>query len=298
MSLQSQVRRLGKHISVEDQLKIYEKRHRLQSRIDAFVTEGQNILRSDADDTSTLPAPVTARIWEDEDRVPVDETDDTSHNPTVDPESDAIYPEWQILPLPSSRSITAESPKLLRDLAEMQLQLEQGQANDALHKLRLAIGHKSFLYRYKVRRAPNYDSRTRAYDDVRSFQTVISTHADVYSACRQAMIALHADEDTMRIYQVLKREDLRTDTAVVNPNERGQRNNEMSWIWGVANPETASSPEWMEECKFCTFAILSGGLTSIQSIPGQLSPGPGTDVKMEGRKNTFTVRDGMDKVIL
>ncbi len=84
-----------------------------------------------------------------------------------------------MLSLPSSQNLTTDSPKLLQDLAEVQLELEKGQANDALHKSRLAIGHKSFLYRYKIRRAPNYNSHTHAYNDVRSFQNVISAHTDM-----------------------------------------------------------------------------------------------------------------------
>ena len=33
------MRRLGKHVSVEDQLKLHDKRQQLQSRIDSFITQ-------------------------------------------------------------------------------------------------------------------------------------------------------------------------------------------------------------------------------------------------------------------
>jgi len=39
----------------------------------------------------------------------------------------------------------------LATMASQELELRQGQANDALEGLRLALGHKSLLFRTKVR---------------------------------------------------------------------------------------------------------------------------------------------------
>lgn len=227
-----------------------EKRRRLQTRIDEFVSQGEKLLVDfTATTPATLSAPVVASEW-DGDEDSSGQASSLSSAGSVDPEDSSVYPELQTLSLPSTQSITPLSPPHLRILVDWQLQLEQGQANDALHKLRLAIGHKSFLFREKVRKAENYDKRTRAYDDVRNFQMVISHHADVYSACRQAMIDLGADEEAMKPYQELKKEHLKTDTAVVNPNERGQRNYKLSWIWGLHDPDSQETPEWLDECEY------------------------------------------------
>lgn len=144
---------------------------------------------------------------------------------------------------------TGDPSPLLRTLMGHELELQIGHANDALHKLRLAIGHKSFFYRKNVRPARNYDTRTRAYSQVRSFDISISQHANVYTACKRSMVALGANPQTLQRYQDLKPEHLRADTTVINPNERGHRNDRMAWIWGSHDPQTQDSPEWMRECK-------------------------------------------------
>lgn len=154
-----------------------------------------------------------------------------------------------ILPLPSSLTITSESPSSFQLLAKKQLQLEIGHANDTLHKLRLAIGHKSFVYRKRVRAATNYAKRNRAYAQVRTLDQTVSHWADVYKACREAMVALGAEDKTLDIYRVLEKSDLVTDTTVMDPNARGQKTKKMSWIWKLQGPKNQKTPDWMKECE-------------------------------------------------
>ena len=84
----------------------------------------------------------------------------------------------------------------------------------------------------------------------------MSFNADIYKACRQAMIALGAKEDILQKYKDLKREDLKTDTAIMNANEPGYRNDQMSWIWHIRHPETESNPSWLKEYKISSFCKL------------------------------------------
>ena len=163
LSLQSEVRRLGKNISVEDQLKLYDKRHRLQSRIDAFILESKAFLPSDSDDEEGWNSQISSVVWEDDEE---NSGDDNEPHPVIDSDSNAAYPERQVLSLPSSYSISKNSLALLWNLAEQKMKLEKGQANDALHKLQLAIAHKSFLYWHKVRKASSYAQWNWVYDDV------------------------------------------------------------------------------------------------------------------------------------
>ena len=102
-------------------------------------------------------------VWEDDEE---NSGDDNEPHPVIDSDSNAAYPERQVLPLPSSHSISENSLTLLRNLVEQEMELEKGQANDALHKLQLAIAHKSFLYQHKVRKASSYAQQNQAYDDV------------------------------------------------------------------------------------------------------------------------------------
>lgn len=72
------------------------------------------------------------------------------------------------------------------------------------------------------------------------------------------MIALGADEDTLATYKELTKQDLKTDTTVVNPNERGARDTRMSWIWRL-NDSDGDAPVWMDECessRSVVFAML------------------------------------------
>ena len=156
--------------------------------------------------------------------------------------------EKQFLPLPYSRKCTAHSSDRIQRLIEKQLQLEQGHANDALHKVRLAIGHKSFLYRHQYRHAPNYDTRTRSGKSIRTTQANATYNADIYTACRTAMEALGAGDEVLEKYKKLAREDLRANTSISDPNPRGARNERLSWIWGMHRPDDEST-DWMDECE-------------------------------------------------
>ena len=71
-------------------------------------------------------------MWKDDEE---NSGDDNEPHPVIDSDSNAAYPERQVLPLPSSYSVSEYSPALLRNLAEQKMELEKGQANDALHKL-------------------------------------------------------------------------------------------------------------------------------------------------------------------
>lgn len=183
------------------------------------------------------------RYWDPDVESPEDGAEsDSSGN---EEEGSLQPPEHQAIPLPSS--LTKLSTVRILEVAKQQLKLEIGLANETLHKLRLAVGEKSFLYRNKVRPANNYAKRNRAYADIRNLDRSMNHNADVYHACRAAMEALNADQRTLDRFQVLKREDLKTDTAVMDPNARGQRNKRMSWIWESHDP-TQQSPNWMTEC--------------------------------------------------
>jgi hypothetical protein len=65
-------------------------------------------------------------------------------------EDEAILPEKMSLFLPSSLELAELHQFGLMDLATQELKLRKGQANDALDKLRLALGHKALLFRTQV----------------------------------------------------------------------------------------------------------------------------------------------------
>jgi hypothetical protein len=64
--------------------------------------------------------------------------------------TEATSPEQISLLLPSSLELSDLHRLGLMSLANQELQLWKGQANDALEKLRLALGHEALLFRTEV----------------------------------------------------------------------------------------------------------------------------------------------------
>jgi len=82
------------------------------------------------------------------------EKEDWPLNPHLDEDPNGwqtIAPEHMSIFMPSSLQIADMHRLGLVTMASQELELRQGQANDALEGLRLALGNKSLLFRTKVR---------------------------------------------------------------------------------------------------------------------------------------------------
>ncbi|KIO04882.1 hypothetical protein M404DRAFT_92005, partial [Pisolithus tinctorius Marx 270] len=77
------------------------------------------------------------------------------------------------LPLPSALGIDACRARGLQNLAEMELKLCTGQANDALHGLRLTLADKVAVFRGVVRTAKSYSTKTWAWDMIRAINVSV-----------------------------------------------------------------------------------------------------------------------------
>lgn len=223
------VRAAKKNPTVEQQLSLQERRRRLQSRIDSFTLRGGEYIG----DFATLPSNTLEQDWLDADEDEDDSVPSTLSVADLPVIVDVTNPEQQSIPLPSSYDKERWTSSLRR-LAKCELKLREGQANDALHLLRVAIAHKSFIFRTRIRKnAPNtnFAKRLRSYGDARAVQMSIDSAAKVYSTARKAMITLGADDELLDRYQLLTRDDLHASTAVANSNEAGQGKKKLSWIW-------------------------------------------------------------------
>lgn len=147
-------------------------------------------------------------------------------------------------------------------VVKCEMELRQGQANDALHSLRIAIAQKSFVFRTRIRKnAPTagYTKRLRGYGDARAVQVTISLAAKVYSISRNAMSILSPESAVLEKYKILTKEDLVASTAVADPNARGQSRTKLSWIWQVVS--NSDNPEFLDQRRFyflfCLILIMS-----------------------------------------
>lgn len=231
-----------------DRLEIDRRRERLQRRIEVWHRQGsEHLSQSTSEDLEVLEDQLDYNPqWAD----PLDEAE----NPfTIQAEES---PESSLLVLPSA--ITVGCPTAL---SAIELELRQGQANDALHAIRLGLVSKARLFRTSVRNAGNYTRRTRAWDSVNSEEANLRHHARVYSRARGAMINLGARASILSLYQELRPEHLKATTAIMDPMLPNHRNDKLAWFWKVnTSLDTEGEDNWMLECKPQRF-FPSGSLT-------------------------------------
>jgi hypothetical protein len=139
---------------------------------------------------------------------------------------------------------------MAEDLIPLEMSLREGQANDALHNLRIYLCNKAILFRTTVRQANSQALKTRAWSQVTSVQQAVSLHASIYTKTRKQMMKLEPGQDQLQKYKPLLREQLKISTAVGDPNARGQRNESLAWFWSVEVDLGGPDQSWNEECEF------------------------------------------------
>lgn len=213
------------------QLDIAKRRERLLARIISFQDQAE-IFMSALNIESSQPELVD-EDWSDE------ETDNKGPEELFELAQDGV----QHLSVGSVESITLFLPSTfgedsckhagLTTVILKEIALREGQANDSLHQLRLSIGQKSFLFRTQLRNAASKTRKTKAWDDISAVGNTVSHHRRVYHSARDALIALGAPSEVLNKYQVIHTKDVRSSTAIVDPNARGQRNVSLPWFWSV-----------------------------------------------------------------
>jgi hypothetical protein len=136
----------------------------------------------------------------------------------------------------------------VQSLADKEVQLRRAQANDAIHRICLALGFKSALFRTQVRPANTQQTKTRAWNAVHSVDTTIHEHARIYSMARDAYRKIRQEGAAGPDLLQLQKEDLHIATLVLGSEQSGQRNAQTSWIWGFGQT-TEDDGTWMDECK-------------------------------------------------
>ncbi|KAI0944571.1 hypothetical protein AcW1_002246 [Taiwanofungus camphoratus] len=215
---------MGQNLTTQQKIQLVEKRRKLQMRINSFESQRSRYMASLMDDNG--------EEWEDE-VLPLDqdlgeEWDVTEmDNPFEVPSSQGVNPEveakYSSLSLSSTTRVNRCHRAGLQVLLQQEMDLREGQANDALHQIWIAIRQKSFLFRTKVRHAKSQQRKTRAWQDVNTIDKTLQHHARVYSKAWKALVLLEAPADLLAKYQVLHREHLKVSTAVADPNKRGER---------------------------------------------------------------------------
>ena len=173
------------------------------------------------------------------------------------PADGRINAEYISLHLPSHLGRSWCIKNAAEDLANKELRLREGQLNDALHHIRIALGHKSYLFRNDVRPARTQRLKTRAWAEVHAVESTVQHHARVYNRARQSMLHLGADASLLDRYKVLERQDLKIDTTVIASDVRGQRNRSLPWFWSMDVRRDADVGAWMKDCRRISVYVRS-----------------------------------------
>jgi hypothetical protein len=261
LSLQALVKKIGSHPTPDQQRDITLRRARLQERVDTFQKQAANFIHAVSDggddsweDTSAREV-YTGAEFDDINEEGADEcTPSTSgHGQIQIPEDitagSSANAEHISLHLPSHLGHHWFEANGARDLVKAELRLREGQLNDSLHHIRIALGHKSYLFRNDVRPARTQRLKTRAWAEVHAAESTVQHHARVYVRARQALVDLGAGSFLLDRYQVLTRQDLSIKTSVIAPQVRGQRNKSLPWFWTMDVRRDTDVGEWMEDCK-------------------------------------------------
>ena len=287
-SLRRDARKLSKKTTVIERTGIEDRRRQLEGRIKAFHRKADTLM--DIEDLEDLP-PLDVDVedgerevleeWagvdpssvvEDEDVVEEDEVSSTasSHEENIgsdvesDEEDPVAYPEKMALSLPSRLGRDYISRHGLETLGKQEIELRVGQANDSLAALRVELGHKSLLFRSKVRYSKNQKGKTRAWKEVAQSAGRVMKHVASYQRAQRALGRLGADEGILEQYQDIKKDDLKISSDMVEENRIGQRNHTLAWFWRLGPQTDAEGDSWMQECMWTL--LLKFRLTLILGV--------------------------------
>lgn len=209
MELQDTVRRRS---GPDDQEIIEEKRDAL---VAMFVQLKDLQIAAGITESAALPMPVLD-----------DETEYDEHDEMISTETDSeIVPvERKIIVIPSNGNVVTNA-------TDLEIRFRTRQAETQLNRLRDIIADISFQYSHVIRGQIRKDVRTRSQKRIKSLHHKLSLHARIYTRCRNHLVALNCGQSILNLYRVLKKEDLKTSTAILDPNLPGSTTLKLSWIW-------------------------------------------------------------------
>ncbi|KAA1478925.1 hypothetical protein DENSPDRAFT_742297, partial [Dentipellis sp. KUC8613] len=249
LQLAAHARKLGIRLTASDANKLEDKRRLLQGRIDTYETQAPDYIPRVAVDPQG-PGAIDEVIeqeelndtsWDDLDNL------DPIAPPRTTPRQAAVPPERLAITLPSTVGPKVWQEKKWDALRQREIKLREGQINDHLHELRMVLAQKSCIFRLHVRPSKSQATMTRAWNAVKSVDSLVQQHARAYSVARQALVALKAPQELLTRYQVLKKEHLQVKTFTIDPKVIGQRNTNLPWFWQLGVGETGEANTYMND---------------------------------------------------
>lgn len=176
----------------------------------------------------------------DDDAILEDQHAESVHEDTAD----STPPEQRRIVFPSTH-MPSNHP-----LRKVELKLRIKQASQYLTAVREAIAEKSFQYSHVMRVAPTKGVRTRSRAVISKINERLGYCCRMYGCARSALISLSADEQTLHKFRTLVKGDVKSSTAILDPNVPGASSQSLSWIWQTRSGSAKGTPESMLECTF------------------------------------------------
>lgn len=241
VGLQKHISTLRRKPSAAEKAELLERRRRLAVRITAFERKGNAFLK--LDDHVCWVTEVDEESVEEDEIYYSDDSDADDLPETM--------PETKALALPSSLA-PGEIERLgLDELAGKEAALRQGQINDALEGLRMALGEKSLLFRTQVRNSKSQRTSLKAWDNVNKQDVVAKRHKRAYDNARKALIRLDIDRDYLSTLREITPEDMKMAGDVTEENRVGQRSSTLAWFWRLGSDSAIDEVEVNPRMKEC-----------------------------------------------
>ena len=166
----------------------------------------------------------------------------------LEEEEPEVTPEKVVLYLPSNFTSQQRKEYGIQGLGKMEYELRNGQANDALERLRECLAEKSLRFRKEVRPAKSQKKSTRAWDSVHRMDNQIRQAVATYRTARQAIGELGGVAD-LEQFQEIRKSDLKMSGDVVEENRVGQRSSVLPWFWRLDRKAKGNCGDYEKECE-------------------------------------------------
>jgi len=249
-ALRLDIQKLGRNPSSKDQTWIQDSRESLQTKIEAFHHQALRFIPLDVAFTTRSSSDKTLEAI----GLDLEESDEEAF--FLDGESEWEEGDVEILVervrlwLPSSFAKSERVQMGLEQVAEVEAELREGQANDALEALRAGLAEKSLRFRTEVKPAKSQKTMARAWDSIHRADKQIRGAVQCYRLARSALEGLGVSSKLLSRYQEIQKKDLKMSRDIVEENRVGQRSSELPWFWRLDRKWDKDRGEFLKECEY------------------------------------------------
>ncbi|KAG0691745.1 hypothetical protein DFH29DRAFT_1010308 [Suillus ampliporus] len=221
VALLIKVKKLGKWPTNTQKLAIAQHHDRLQGQLDEFVRVAVTFLSDEFDNYDQLDG-ITIML----DTAVLDSVGSSSDDPNQSDEDEdydlpvEFNPETMVIPLPSNIGIKRCAGWGVANLVLQERSLREGQANDALHAIRVNLADKAMLFHTTVWPAKSQAWSTRAWARMHS----------------------------QLIHLALEKADLKATMVVADPECAWSKEQHIGMVWSIDVQGDSTNNDWMNEC--------------------------------------------------